>query len=182
MSPKEIILSPVDIRHLDIIRKSVSDFTRRCAHRYDKPGALLLDVAPQIYVGAREFFTKAQVKSLDIDPALKADYIADLCVDNSPQIPSDQFDMVLCTEVLEHTLQPFDAVREIHRILKRNGLVFVTAPFNFRIHGPLPDCWRFTEHGLRALFKSFDVLELTEVPTNDRALMPIHYQLIAMKK
>ena len=61
------------------------------------------------------------------------------------------------------------------------GLAFVTTPFNFRIHGPLPDCWRFTEHGLRALFREFDIVELTEEPTPDRPLMPIHYRLVARR-
>ena len=78
--------------------------------------------------------------------------------------------------------QAFDAVAEIHRILKPGGVALITTPYNFRIHGPLPDCWRFTEHGLRALFsKGFEVKELVAVETEDRFLMPIHYRLVAQK-
>lgn len=172
----------MDIQHLEVIRKSVRDFTARCAELYDQPGTRLLDVAPQIYQGAREFFKKAELRTLDINPESGADYIADLCADNRSTIPSDFFDIVVCTEVLEHTLQPFHAVAEIERILKKGGRVFVTVPFNFRIHGPLPDCWRFTEHGLRALFSHFHIIDLAEIPTEDRDLMPIHYQLVAAKK
>ncbi|MCK5818286.1 MAG: methyltransferase domain-containing protein [Psychromonas sp.] len=50
------------------------------------------------------------------------------------------------TEVLEHTLNPFRAINEIYRILKPNGILIMTTPFNFRIHNPLPDCWRISEH------------------------------------
>lgn len=50
------------------------------------------------------------------------------------------FDYILCTEVLEHTLNPFRAVYEMFRILKPKGLLFISVPFNFGIHRPLPDC------------------------------------------
>jgi SAM-dependent methyltransferase len=82
---------------------------------------------------------------------------------------------------LEHTLNPFNAVREIRRLLRPGGLLFGTTPFNFRIHGPLPDCWRFTEHGLRALLKRFEMVELGQIETADRALMPMHYTFVARR-
>jgi len=67
-------------------------------------------------------------------------------------------------------------------MLKKDGLIFLTVPYNFRIHGPLPDCWRFTEHGLRALFSQLEIVQLTDIPTPGRDLMPIHYRLIAAKR
>lgn len=174
-------VSKTDKKHLEIIRKSVSDFVAQQAKKYDAENLRILDIAPQDHEGVSPYFTKATVETLDIDPESSATYIADLCQDNSAIIPDKSFDFVVCTEVLEHTLQPFKAVSEIHRILKPGGLVFVTAPFNFRIHGPLPDCWRFTEHGLRALFSDFEDVTITSKDTEDRFLMPIHYQLIAKK-
>jgi 2-polyprenyl-3-methyl-5-hydroxy-6-metoxy-1,4-benzoquinol methylase len=83
--------------------------------------------------------------------------------------------------VLEHTLQPFDAVREMRRMLKAGGILALTTPFNFRIHGPLPDCWRFTVHGLKALLRDFDEVEVRELATPGRDLMPIHYTATARK-
>ena len=71
-------------------------------------------------------------------------------------LPDDSFDCIVCTEVLEHTLQPFAAVAELRRLLRAGGRLFLSVPFNFRIHGPLPDCWRFTEHGLRAMFAGWE--------------------------
>ena len=59
--------------------------------------------------------------------------------------------------------------------------MFGSTPFNFRIHGPLPDCWRFTEHGLRALLKEFEVVELNQVDTPERELMPMHYTFVAKR-
>jgi SAM-dependent methyltransferase len=154
---------------------------QEAAARFDRAGARVLDVAPQDHAGAAPHFDLAEVSTLDIDPASGADYVADLCADNSDTIPSATFDVVVCTEVLEHTLNPFSAVAELHRVLKPGGWAVVSTPYNFRIHGPLPDCWRFTEHGLRALLRDFTELELHGVETPDRPLMPIHYTVAAAK-
>lgn len=175
-------VSQMDVEYLKLLRQNVSDFIERAGEKYDKADVLVLDVAPQDHEGAKPYFKKATVETLDIDPKSGATYIADLCANNEMTIPSAHFDYIVCTEVLEHTLQPFDAVNELERILKPGGLAFASSPFNFRIHGPLPDCWRFTEHGWRALFKNFEIVELKELEAKDRFLAPIHYTLIAKKK
>jgi hypothetical protein len=66
-------------------------------------------------------------------------------------------------------------------MLKEGGCLCVSTPFNFRIHGPLPDCWRFTEHGLRRLLWNFKIDELRPLDTPGRPLMPIQYTVIARK-
>lgn len=184
--PKEykgrITPSAQDDANLELLRAGVRDFVSRCAGTYDEAGKRLLDVAPQVHEGAGFGFQQCDISTLDIDPDSGADYICDLCVDNSGQIPGGHFDYILCTEVLEHTLQPFDAVAELHRMLKTDGLLFLSVPFNYRIHGPLPDCWRFTEYGLQAMFaKGWEIVDLRSVETPDRPLMPAQYQLIARK-
>ena len=178
---KKVVVSDQDILHLYLIRKNVKNFIELCAVKFDADNYEILDIAPQDHNGAIEFFKKGSVKTLDIDKDSDADFIADICENNSNIIPDDSFDLIICTEVLEHTLNPFDAVKEIYRILKTNGYVCVTVPFNFRIHGPLPDCWRFTEHGLKAVFKDFHIIQINALETEKRDLMPIHYTLIAKK-
>lgn len=163
------------------IRRNVSDFLQRQAGRLDAPGLRLLDVAPQAHAGARQWFVKAQVQTADIDPASGADFIIDVTHNNEATVATGIFDVVVCTEVLEHTLNPFDAVAELRRLLKPGGLLLVTTPFNFRIHGPLPDCWRFTEHGLRALMSAFEIVSLEALEDEDRFLMPLQYTLVARK-
>jgi ubiquinone/menaquinone biosynthesis C-methylase UbiE len=178
---KKMIVSDQDILHLSLLRENVTNFIMECAVKFDNNDCRLLDIAPQDHNGAKEFFKKSNIHTLDIDINSNANYIADLCQNNSKIIPDNFFDIVICTEVLEHTLNPFEAVKEIYRILKPNGMACVSVPFNFRIHGPLPDCWRFTEHGLRALFNAYEICELNMLETENRDLMPIHYTLIARK-
>jgi SAM-dependent methyltransferase len=173
----------MDIDHLSIIRASVTDFMRSCGKYVNGPGRLL-DVAPQVHAGAAPFFSGVEISTLDIDPGSEATYIADLCCDNSGIIPTAYFDWVVCTEVLEHTLNPFAAIKELNRILKKGGYLFASAPFNFRIHGPLPDCWRFSEHGWRALldYGNFEVCELNAIEKEGRDLMPIHYTVVGQSR
>lgn len=173
-------VSNIDNKNYSLLRKNVCDFIQTFSN-LDSESTLVLDVAPEIHKGAKEFFKKSIVKTLDIDKNSAADYIADLCKTNTNTIPDNYFDIVFCTEVLEHTNNPFLAVEELYRIVKPGGIVAVTTPFNFRIHNPLPDNWRFTEHGLRILFKMFKNADIQELIDKDRFLMPIQYTVTAIK-
>jgi len=174
-------VAQIDIDHLEKLRTNVEKFMSTMGTRYARPGIRLLDVAPQDHQGAKPFLPAGvEYHTLDIDPKSGATYIADLC-NCAPIVGYSKYEIVVCTEVLEHTRQPFDAVNSIYGMLKTGGLAFISTPFNFRIHGPLPDCWRFTEHGLRELFKDFNILEFNSLESNDRFLMPIQYTLIAQK-
>ena len=177
----QVVVSQMDSDHLTIIRRNVVEFMKRVAAQYaTKPGRLL-DIAPQEHEGARPFFpAEVVVETFDMDPESGCDYIGDICTRNE-SLADSSFDYVVCTEVLEHTLRPFEAVEELWRILRPGGRLFLSVPFNFRIHGPLPDCWRFTEHGLRAILQRFRILELDAVETAGRALMPVHYTIVADK-
>jgi len=176
-----LAVSQLDQEFLAVIRGNIRDFMTHVARRYAAGPALLLDIAPQVHEGARPFFpAEVAVETLDVDPGSGCTYIGDICRKNE-EIADGSFDYIVCTEVLEHTLQPFAAVDEMLRLLKSGGFLFLSVPFNFRIHGPLPDCWRFTEHGLRALLREYEIVELNQVETEGRPLMPVHYTVVAQK-
>ena len=163
------------------IRSKVTFFIKQQASVLDSESIVLLDIAPQIHEGAKQFFIKSNILTADIDEKSGADYIIDICKNNEEKILAETFDIIICTEVLEHTLNQFSAINEIYRLLKWDGILLMSTPFDFRIHGPLPDCWRFTEHGLRALLLDFEILELNALENNDRFLMPLHYTTVAKK-
>jgi len=176
-----IKISKQDEEKYKAIRDNVSLFIKRASEKYDRPETLLLDIAPEIHKGASEHFFLSQIKTLDLDQGSGATYIADLCQNNSDIIPDNYFDLIICTEVLEHTNNPFIAVEELLRMVKKGGHIYVSTPFNFRMHGPLPDNWRFTTHGLNQLFKNAEEVLIEDLPDSERDLMPIHYTLIAKK-
>jgi SAM-dependent methyltransferase len=85
----------------------------------------------------------------------------DLVIDgtNKWDIPNDEFDAVLCTEVLEHAISPQLVIQEIWRVLKPGGFAIVTTPFIYGIHGEPDDFRRYTPYGLIIECRAFEVVE-----------------------
>ncbi len=48
--------------------------------------------------------------------------------------PNDSFDAILCTSVFEHIPDPISAVKEFSRLLKKDGVLLITAPFASMTH------------------------------------------------
>ncbi|UUX48809.1 class I SAM-dependent methyltransferase [Nisaea acidiphila] len=69
------------------------------------------------------------------------------------------FSNAVCIETLEHTPHPELLVKEVHRVLKPGGRILFTVPFVFEIHDE-KDFFRFTEAGLRIVFKDFADLKI----------------------
>lgn len=70
----------------------------------------------------------------------------------------DVFDLVICTQVLSYAAHPARMISEIHRVLKPNGLVIISAPaFCPRYHD---ERWRFLPDGLRLLLSRFSRVEM----------------------
>jgi SAM-dependent methyltransferase len=69
------------------------------------------------------------------------------------------FDGVIAQAVLEHVLDPVRCVSEIHRVLKRDGLVYVQTPFMQQVHGAPYDFNRWTHLGHRRLWRQFEEID-----------------------
>jgi len=80
------------------------------------------------------------------------------------RLPFDDrsFDTVLNVQVLEHTPHPAALVAEMARVLKDDGILLLSAPFQFRLHEQPHDYYRYSPHGLRALCADAG-LEVVEV-------------------
>ncbi|HEY3083371.1 MAG TPA: methyltransferase domain-containing protein [Chloroflexota bacterium] len=61
----------------------------------------------------------------------RLDYVSDA---TAIPVPDGSFDAVLCTEVLEHVPEPIAVIREIGRILRPGGRLFLTAPLLSALH------------------------------------------------
>jgi ubiquinone/menaquinone biosynthesis C-methylase UbiE len=59
------------------------------------------------------------------------DYVSDIL---SIPVPEASFDVILCTEVLEHVPEPIRAVQELARILNPGGRLLLTAPLGSGLH------------------------------------------------
>ena len=73
------------------------------------------------------------------------------------------FDVVLCTQVLEHCDDPAQAVRELKRVTAPGGRVLAST-HGVQVYHPSPeDYWRWTHAGLRRLFTENADWESVEV-------------------
>ena len=97
--------------------------------------------------------------SLDIRPGPGVQIVGDA---QALGIGDGRFDVVLCTEVLEHLPEPQKAIDEMFRVLKPGGELLLTTRFLFPIHDAPHDYFRYTKYGLRYLLRRFDVVELEE--------------------
>ncbi|MBA4389465.1 MAG: SAM-dependent methyltransferase [Syntrophus sp. (in: bacteria)] len=61
----------------------------------------------------------------------KIDYVCDIL---SIPVPDESFDVVLCTEVLEHVPRPIETIKELSRVLAGGGTLLLTAPLSSAIH------------------------------------------------
>jgi len=68
-------------------------------------------------------------------------------------------DAVLCTGVLEHVPDPHQLIKEMHRVLKVGGIVYVEIPFLQPFHAAPHDYQRVTLYGLKEMFKEFKEIE-----------------------
>lgn len=72
------------------------------------------------------------------------------------------FDAILFTQVLEHLEDRDFVLSEMSRVLKKDGVVLVTVPFLFPVHGLPFDFARFTTNGVKYLFnKDYEIREAT---------------------
>jgi len=78
-------------------------------------------------------------------------------------VEDGSFDVVLCTQVLEHCDDPAQAVRELRRVTAPGGRVLASTHGVQWYHPSPVDYWRWTHDGLRRLFSTnadWDELEV----------------------
>ncbi len=69
------------------------------------------------------------------------------------------FDGIIMQAMLEHVADPYRVVAEAWRVLKPGGLVYASVPFMQQVHAGPYDFTRFTDVGLRRLFRNFEQIE-----------------------
>jgi SAM-dependent methyltransferase len=170
--------SKFDQEILPLTRSHINHFIIKTSNLLKNQTGELLEIGSQDRSVVRECFSNFKIDTFDIVDTYNPTFIGDITKYNK-SIADSSYDVIACLEVLEHTLNPFNAINELRRILKHEGYFLISAPLNFRIHGPSPDCWRFTEHGWRVLLKDFDIVEIDIMETPDRELFPIKYNILA---
>lgn len=94
--------------------------------------------------------------SIDLQKTLLVDIAA-----RAEQMPlaADQFDLVICTQMLEYASAPAAVIVEIHRVLKPGGCLFLSVPSISPRDADI-DAWRFLPAALRNLLSGFNAYEI----------------------
>ncbi|RPI31273.1 MAG: class I SAM-dependent methyltransferase, partial [Chloroflexota bacterium] len=77
-------------------------------------------------------------------------YVTDLA-----RIPveAEKYDLILCTQVLEHVPDPRTVLKEFYRVLKEGGALWVSAPLFYTEHQVPYDFYRYTQYGFKHLLE-----------------------------
>jgi predicted SAM-dependent methyltransferase len=101
--------------------------------------------------------------STDIEARDGVDIVADA---HALPIDSNTYDVILCSEVLEHLHSPEVAIGEMYRVLKPGGNLILTTRFMFPMHDVPHDFFRYTEYGMLHLFREWEILNLQPESSN----------------
>src|SRR5512135_356734 len=133
-----------------VSRDELHGFFNRCLRSHPFSGPVLEIGAGRDRYVRTLFSRKHKVVTVNIYPSNVVDHIASVA-----RLPFGDrtFGCVVCAHVLEHVDAPGQALDEIARVLKPNGLLILVSPFSCAVHNKPYDLWRFTEEGLRHLLR-----------------------------
>ena len=85
------------------------------------------------------------------------------CVADARHLPfrASVFDLVVSQETVEHVSDPFKAVREMVRVLRPGGRIYLQVPFVIGYHPGPEDYWRFTRAGVSELLRQAGIPRAT---------------------
>jgi len=99
--------------------------------------------------------------SLDVEKEVEdITFIGD--IQDMNMIVSETYDSAMCLEVLNYVPDPFKALSEIYRILKKDGYLILSVCHLSRILDEPYDLYRYTKYGLKYLLEKtgFQVVEI----------------------
>jgi SAM-dependent methyltransferase len=133
-----------------VVRHALADWLRSEAARLAGQQVRILDVGcgPKPYY---PFFADVASEYVGVDVVENPAAELRGAVEALP-VEDASFDLVLCTQVLEHADDPAKAVSELRRVTRPGGRVLAST-HGVQVYHPSPvDYWRWTHEGLRRLF------------------------------
>lgn len=82
-------------------------------------------------------------------------------------IEDGTYDVVVSGQTAEHVEDIFAWIKECSRILKKDGLMCIIAPWKWGYHPHPLDCWRFMRDGMRYLLSAKAGLQVLNVYEKD---------------
>jgi SAM-dependent methyltransferase len=139
------------------MRDNVKTFVSCCSHVFNPQEPIVeigsLQVEGQMgYADLRPFFQGKKYIGCDMREGPGVDRIENV---ENMTLGDESVGCIIIVDTLEHIRNPHKALDEIHRVIKSDGMVIMTAPQNFPIHDYPYDYWRFTSEGFNLLLEKF---------------------------
>jgi SAM-dependent methyltransferase len=108
-----------------------------------------------VYLGIDRAFKTKKTKAMDV-----------VAVAEKIPFKDHTFSIVLCTQVLEHTISPEETLKEVYRVVEDKGKLILTTHGIWTEGHESPDLWRWTAEGLKRML-SLVGFEIEEVHSMD---------------
>jgi SAM-dependent methyltransferase len=147
--------------HAYLLLRPIRDALVSTRGRYVQEGARILDVgagAMPYYPLFADLASEYVGNDVEARPGLTS-----VSPIEALDLPDASFDVVLCTQVLEHVRHPQQALAEIARVLSPGGHVLLTTHGVYPHHPDPGDYWRWTQQGFEAMFEDAKDLTLVEL-------------------
>ena len=92
------------------------------------PGAAVLDIGARDGGLRRYLPSDVRYQGIDIAPEFARPDVLIQDISKGIPFPDGSYDFAFIIEVLEHVLNPFATLREIHRVLRPTGVLIVSVP------------------------------------------------------
>ena len=95
--------------------------------------------------------------NIDIQHKQNVDVVCDI-----HELPDSlgEFDAIVCNAVLQYCHSPQRVAKELHRVLKPGGYLFVDAPWVQPYCADTIDRFRFSQDALKSIFSDFEIIEI----------------------
>lgn len=142
------------LEDVDLMHDSVATWIREQVSSQNIASANVLEIASYATDGGpvRHTFTGPYI-GVDLRPGPNVDQVADA---NDLPFEDCTFEVVVCTEMLEHDRAPWRSISEMFRVLRPSGTLLLTARgFDHRgaypVHLEPVDYWRFSTSAIEVL-------------------------------
>ena len=133
-----------------------SNFINYLSDIGNKEGMKILEVGSRVVTGAnlRSRFHKADYIGFDYYEGENVDVVGDAHKLSYYFKENEKFDIIFSSAVFEHFAMPWVVAKEVTKLLKIGGIIFIETHFSCGLHERPWHFFHFTDMGLRVLFSS----------------------------
>ncbi|QUY41684.1 methyltransferase domain-containing protein [Acaryochloris marina S15] len=140
-----------------VAKQNYKQFTQQLLQYSDHPKVLVIGCG-NLGQGMEALVSQSNIELIESDIYF-SERTQLICDAHDLPFADQSIDGVIIQAVLEHVVDPYRCVAEMHRVLKPNGLVYAETPFMQQVHMGRYDFTRFTHLGHRRLFRHFQEVE-----------------------